>query len=143
MLVERAVLVQGPMVKRTCYSEQMFVWRPMDFTYTEKMHCQKTCSNRVQLQQRIIELEQCLISQQHNERQRLALLSEGIRQQLSLIVNSEMLMGLAGDANLTKAQREVLQEICHCGQNILELVQLFCENAGDRERMVGSGNEHS
>lgn len=79
------------------------------------------------LQQQVQALEQQLARQQHEEYERLSLLSEGIRQELCFMIDIERALSVAQGQPLSEPQQQLLLRVSQTGQNILQLVQEYCE----------------
>lgn len=85
-----------------------------------------------QILHRITELEHMIA----NQRRCLAVLSEGIRQELQGMTEIEMLFDDQNGDSITETQRETLAMVSHKSYNILSLLQQCCET------MTTNGSNH-
>ncbi len=79
------------------------------------------------LQQRVRELEQRLSEQQAAEHERLALLSERIRQELCFMVGIDRALDLEYNHTLNDYQRQLLGHVSDTGRRILEVLEQLVE----------------
>lgn len=79
------------------------------------------------LQQRIRELEQRLAEQQSAENERLALLSERIRQELCFMVGIDRALQPADNHTLNDYQQQLLIHVSDTGRRILEVLEQLVE----------------
>ncbi len=87
----------------------------------------KQTTERNELLQRVTELQQQLQARQNYEYHRIVWLSEGVRQELQGVIGIDHIFEVLGEKNLSGEQWALLEMISEKGNNILSLLQQYCD----------------